>query len=98
MCEKDAKPVLSMRPNQLQQTVDAAPPAGSRRRRLWDLGHDHCPVIGVCLPLDTLRRIVNKALGGEALADDYAVHVGAVAECLHRNRLGAPATSPTTAT
>ncbi len=88
MCEKDAKPVLSMRPNQLQQTVDAAPPAGSRRRRLWDLGHEcHCPVIGVCLPLDTLRRIVNKALGGEALADDYAVHVGAVAECLHRNRL-----------
>ncbi|MES2584496.1 MAG: DUF2325 domain-containing protein [Pseudomonadota bacterium] len=61
---------------------------GSRRRRLWELTHEcHCPVIGVCIPLDTLRRIVNKALGGKALADDYEVHVGAVAECLHRNRL-----------
>lgn len=88
MCEHDAKPALSVRFNQLQPAIDAAPPAGSRRRRLWDLGHEcHCPVIGVCLPLDTLRRIVNKALGGKALADDYAVHVGAVAECLHRNRL-----------
>ena len=61
---------------------------GSRRRRLWDLPHEcHCPVVGVCLPLDTLRRLVNKALGGKALADDYEVHVGAVAECTKRNRL-----------
>ena len=61
---------------------------GSRRRRLWELGHAcHCPVVGVCLPLDTLRRLVNKALGGKALADDYDVHVGAVAECMRRNRL-----------
>ena len=60
----------------------------SRRRRLWELTHAcHCPVVGVCIPLDTLRRIVNKALGGKALADDYEVHVGAVAECAHRNRL-----------
>ena len=66
----------------------ATPSTGSRRRRLWDLAHQcHCPVVGVCLPLDTLRRLVNKALGGRALADDYEVHVGAVAECTHRNRL-----------
>lgn len=64
------------------------PSTGSRRRRLWDLDHScHCPVVGVCLPLDTLRRLVNKALGGVACADDYEVHVGAVAECGHRNRL-----------
>lgn len=37
--------------------------------------------------MDTLRRLVNKALGGKAVADDYEVHVGAVAECVHRNRL-----------
>ncbi len=64
------------------------PTTGSRRRRLWDLGHQcHCPVVGVCVPLGTLRRMVNKALGAQAVADDYEVHVGAVAECGHRNRL-----------
>ena len=68
--------------------IEAAPSTGSRRRRLWELTHEcHCPVVGVCLPLDTLRRLVNKALGGKALADDYEVHVGAVAECMRRNRL-----------
>ncbi|WP_342130273.1 hypothetical protein [Hydrogenophaga sp. OTU3427] len=64
------------------------PTTGSRRRRLWDLPHQcHCPVVGVCLPLDTLRNVVNKALGGKAVADDYEIHVGAVAECTQRNRL-----------
>lgn len=62
--------------------------AGSRRRRLWDLPRQcHCPVVGVCLPLPTLRHLVNKALDGKAVADDYEVHVGAVAECTRRNRL-----------
>ena len=76
MCEQDAKlPVPQSS-------------TGSRRRRLWELSHEcHCPVVGVCLPLDTLRRLVNKALGGKAVADDYDVHVGAVSECMHRNRL-----------
>lgn len=61
---------------------------GSRRRRLWDLPHQcHCPVVGVCFPLTMLRHLVNKALGGKAIADDYEVHVGAVAECTQRNRL-----------
>jgi hypothetical protein len=91
MCEHDAKLALTT----INQTLplppamlDTPPATGSRRRRLWELTHEcHCPVVGVCIPLDTLRRIVNKALGGKALADDYEVHVGAVAECLHRNRL-----------
>lgn len=61
---------------------------GSRRRKLWDLPHPcHCPVVGVCLPLGTLRQLVNKALGGKAMADDYEVHVGTVAECTKRHRL-----------
>ncbi len=68
--------------------LTAKPPSGSRRRRIWELDHQcHCPVVGVCLPLDTLRRLVGKALRGKAVADDYEVHVGAVAECMHRNRL-----------
>lgn len=75
MCDQCAPPVLAV-------------PTGSRRRRLWDLPHQcHCPVVGVCLPLDTLRNVVNKALGGKAVADDYEVHVGAATECVSRNRL-----------
>ncbi len=61
---------------------------GSRRRRLWELPHHcHCPVVGVCLPLGVLRALVNKALGGQAVADDYEIHVGAVAECGCKNKL-----------
>ncbi|MFZ6800465.1 DUF2325 domain-containing protein [Undibacterium sp. Di24W] len=63
-------------------------PLGSRRRRLWDLSREtHCPVIGVCIPLAVLRRLVGKAAGGLAQADDYEIHVGAIAESSHRNRL-----------
>lgn len=69
----------------------ASPPAsstGSRRRRLWNLPAPcHCPVVSVCLPLPALRQLFNKALGGKAVADDYDVHVGAVAQCTQRNRL-----------
>lgn len=68
-----------------------APPegaAGSRRRRLWQLpGHAFCPVIGVCLPLATVRQLVGKALGGAALADDYALHCGVIAECKQRGAI-----------
>lgn len=64
----------------------AAEPA--RRRRIWDLPHTcHCPLVGVGLPLGVLRKIVTKAVGGKVLADDYEVHVGAVSECGHRNKL-----------
>lgn len=77
MCEHTPQPEL---------TVPAS--TGSRRRRLWEMGHEcHCPVVGVCLPLDTLRRLVKKVCEGVAMADDYEVHVGAVSECMHRNRL-----------
>ena len=58
---------------------------GSRRRRLWELeGHAHCPVIGVCLPIATLRGVVDKVLAGHALAEDYELHCGAIAECKRR--------------
>ncbi|MDZ7855813.1 DUF2325 domain-containing protein [Sphaerotilus sp.] len=58
---------------------------GSRRKRLWELdGHAHCPVVGVCLPISLLRKVVNKALGGQAVADDYELHCGAVADCKQR--------------
>lgn len=88
MCDHDATQPLAVHFGQPSPGGAATPSAGSRRRRLWDLPHHcHCPVVGVCLPLEILRRLVNKALGGKALADDYEVHVGAVAECVHRSRL-----------
>lgn len=68
----------------------AAPPeaAGSRRRRLWELGsHAHCPVIGVCLPLAALRRLARKVLGTEPPADDYELHCTVVTDCKHRTRM-----------
>jgi hypothetical protein len=60
----------------------------SRRRRLWELGHAcHCPLVGVGFPLGVLRKLVDKVTSGKVVADDYEVHVGAVTECAHRNRL-----------
>nr|WP_093555842.1 DUF2325 domain-containing protein [Pseudoduganella namucuonensis] len=60
----------------------------SRRRRLWELAHAcHCPLVGVCMPLAALRKLVGKVTGGTVVADDYEVHVGVVTECGARNRL-----------
>ncbi|MBI2748365.1 MAG: DUF2325 domain-containing protein [Burkholderiales bacterium] len=75
MCESDAK--------------HSPPSTGSRRRRLWELDHQcHCPVVGVCLPLEALRRLVGKVIRGKPVAaDGYELHVGVVAECMQRNRL-----------
>lgn len=64
---------------------DAAARQGSRRRRLWELGeHAQCPVVGVCLPMATLRRLAGKVLKGEVLADDYELHCGVVASTTTR--------------
>jgi hypothetical protein len=61
---------------------------GSRRRRLWELSrHAHCPVVGVCLPMPALRRLVDKQLGGKAIATDYELHCGINNECRQRGRI-----------
>ncbi|WP_020651754.1 DUF2325 domain-containing protein [Massilia niastensis] len=58
---------------------------GSRRRRVWELSHAcHCPLVGVGLPLNLLRKLVEKVTGGKLLHGDYDIHVGAVSECLSR--------------
>lgn len=68
------------------QEHDAA--GGSRRRRMWELPTNcHCPLIGVCLPLALLRRLVNKVVVRPVEGDDYDVHVWAVHECASRNRM-----------
>ena len=62
--------------------------AGSRRRRVWELSStSHCPLVGVALPLNTLRKLVERVTGGRLLHDDYDIHVGAVSECALRNPL-----------
>ena len=71
-------------------TPPAPPPEarGSRRRRLWELSrHAHCPVVGVCLPMATLRRLVDRQLGGKAIATDYELHCGVNTECRQRGRI-----------
>jgi hypothetical protein len=66
----------------------ALPARGSRRRRLWEFeNHAFCPVIGVCLPMGVLRRLVNKVLGGQTLAQDYDLHCGVITECKQRSPL-----------
>lgn len=85
MCDRDSTPFAAPL---LPDPLATQRPSGSRRRRLWDLSRKcHCPVIGVCLPLATLRRLAGKVLGEQIGADDYDVHVGAVAECAARGPL-----------
>jgi hypothetical protein len=67
------------------QPTPNPPLPGSRRRRLWELpGHAHCPVVGVCLPMPALRRLVDKAGGPGQRLDDYELHCTAVTECKRR--------------
>jgi len=68
----------------------AAEPAarGSRRRRLWDLPPAaHCPVLGVCLPIQALRRLFDRRHGPRPAGDDHALHRSAVAACGSRGPL-----------
>lgn len=88
MCDQDAKQPFSMHSGKQSVKLNQLQSPGSRRRRIWELPYQcHCPVVGVCMPLGTLRQLVNKTLGGQVLADDYETHVGTVAECGRRNRL-----------
>lgn len=63
--------------------------SGSRRRRLWDLSdHAHCPVVGVCLPMSHVRRLVIKVHGPSRQGlDDYDCHCTAVTESKQRTPL-----------
>lgn len=61
-------------------------PSGFARRRLWELSsHCHCPLIGVCLPLAALRRLLAKAVGLCMELTDYETHTRAVAACADRS-------------
>jgi hypothetical protein len=62
------------------------PITGSRRRRLWELGsHAHCPVIGVCVPLERVRVLAKKLLVLQGDEDDYTLHCSLVTAAARRN-------------
>lgn len=59
---------------------------GSRRRRLWELGsHAHCPVVGVCVPLERVRVLAKKLLVLQGDEDDYTLHCSLVTAAARRN-------------
>lgn len=62
------------------------PATGSRRRRLWELGsHSHCPVVGVCMPLERVRALARKLLVLQGDEDDYTLHCSLVTAVARRN-------------
>ncbi len=76
--------------NPNQPAVNVPPATGSRRRRLWELDKSsHCPVLGVCLPVVVLRRVVEKTFrgNGKNIDKDHELHSGAVGQCSSRTAL-----------
>ncbi|MDO5058161.1 MAG: DUF2325 domain-containing protein, partial [Lautropia sp.] len=72
----------------MRQPVKLPADSSSRRRKLWDLAaHCHCPVIGLCLSMATLRKLAGRVMDGPLPADDYELHVNAVNECRRRGPL-----------
>jgi type I site-specific restriction endonuclease len=64
------------------------PKFGSKRKRLWEISRDaFCPIIGVCLSINALRKLVHKISPELAKLEDYDLHVNVIAQCGHRNRL-----------
>ncbi|WP_156392196.1 MULTISPECIES: DUF2325 domain-containing protein [unclassified Roseateles] len=62
------------------------PTTGSRRRRIWELGsHAHCPVIGVCMPLERVRQLAKRLLVLQGNEDDYTLHCSLVTAAARRN-------------
>jgi DNA-binding transcriptional MerR regulator len=61
---------------------------GSRRRRLWELSdHAHCPLVGVCMPMPAIRRLISRYTSQLAKSDDYDLHCLAVSESKRRSLL-----------
>lgn len=72
----------------MRQPVRLPPESGSRRRKLWDLAaHCHCPIIGLCVSMSTLRKLAARVMESPLPEDDYELHVNAVNECRRRGPL-----------
>jgi hypothetical protein len=67
---------------------EASPRKGSRRRRLWELGHKcHCPIVGVCFSVHELRSHMARVMQISRSASDYTLHSSAVGACEARGPL-----------
>ncbi|MBB1075614.1 DUF2325 domain-containing protein [Rhodoferax sp. 4810] len=81
-------PTATSQPEDTPAAAPQAPSTGSRRRRLWELeSRAHCPVVGICLPIPILRRVVNKVFRGHNVDTEYELHSGAVSQCSSRTPL-----------
>lgn len=61
--------------------------ASSARKRIWQLEHHYiCPVLGLCLTENSLRRIFKKIEKTAPKGSDYDIHHRAVDYCKQRNR------------
>ncbi len=68
--------------------AEAAGKTGSRRRRLWDLPERlHCPVIGVCLSAEAIRRLLGRIHPDNACLSDYESHSACVNAASRRTAL-----------
>lgn len=86
-----AKPAIdldSLLPSRSASSRQNASPAGSRRRKLWEISHKcHCPVIGSCFAVDELRGLMAKVMHFPKETTDFVLHTTAVGACETRTQL-----------
>lgn len=91
MCDRHdltAPPTLRAATSLMASMADAARVTGSRRRRLWELPERlHCPVIGVCLSADAIRRLLNRVHPDNGASGDYDCHSACVSAASRRTAL-----------
>jgi hypothetical protein len=64
------------------------PPAGRRRRKLWELpARWHCPLVGTCLPAADMRKLAGRAGFDERDMSDYTLHTTVVGSCDSRTAI-----------
>ncbi|WP_138519062.1 DUF2325 domain-containing protein [Limnobacter alexandrii] len=75
----------------VKTTIHGTPsPAGSRRRRLWEMcGTAQCPVVGICLPMPLVKKLAAKHLQHtESRASNYETHCAVVVACKTKSSFG----------
>lgn len=75
----------------VKTTVTGTPDSpGSRRRRLWEMcGTAQCPVVGICLPMQLVKKLAVKNLQHTAQrATDYETHCAVVVACKTKSAFG----------
>ncbi len=73
----------------LGPTGDASPNRPMTRLKLWDIAHKyHCPIIGTCLTVEDLRRILEQTTQcRDSRVSDFEIHVNCVAAATDKNPL-----------